>query len=94
MKPKSKYATYCSVCGLAITTMHIGAMIEAENIVDFNERCFTELSIHICTDCWEKIKQYTLDGMDKAVVKSEKLKQHDAEHAHRHHNASASDRPT
>lgn len=79
MKPKTKYASYCSICGLAITTQQIGAMVEGEMIVDFNERCFADLSIHVCVDCWGKIKQYTVDGMEKAVIKSEKLKQMDAE---------------
>ena len=76
---KEKYASYCSICGLAITTMQIGAMVEGEMIVDFNKRCFADLSIHVCVDCWEKIKQYAVDGMEKAVIKSEKLKQMDAE---------------
>ena len=83
MKPKSKYASYCSICGLAITTAQIGAMIEGEMIVDFNERCFADLSIHVCVDCWEKIKQYTDDGMEKAITKSEKLKRMDAESVRR-----------
>jgi hypothetical protein len=79
MNDTSDYVSYCSVCGFAITTRQIGAMIEDDTIIDFNERCFTDLSIHICNDCWEKIKVYTLGGMKKAVAKSEKLKRMDME---------------
>ena len=83
-KKKTNYESYCSVCGLALTTMQIGAMIEGEMVVDFNDKCFADLSIHICVDCWEKIKQYTTDGMEKAIVKSEKLKRMDVESVRRH----------
>ena len=83
MKKEPKYNTYCSVCGFAITTMQIGAMIEDETIVDFNERGFVDLSIHVCADCWTKIKFNTLAGMERAVKKSEMLKRMDAESVRR-----------
>ena len=71
---KDKYDTYCSVCGLAITKHQIGVCIEEPMLFDFNDRCYTDLSIHICYECWEKIKVYTRDGMKKAIKRSEKLK--------------------
>jgi hypothetical protein len=83
MKPETKYNSYCSVCGFAITTNQIGAMIEDDTIIDFNDRCFTDLSIHICCDCWTKIKVHTLAGMKRAVLKSETLKRLDAESVRR-----------
>jgi hypothetical protein len=84
MKEKeTNYASYCSVCGLAITVPQISVMIDNGEIIDFNDKCFIDLSIHICNDCWEKIKVNTLGGMKKAVAKSEKLKRMNAECARR-----------
>jgi len=67
------YDTYCSVCGLAITKNQIGVCIEEPMLFDFNDRCYTELSIHICSECWEKIKVYTHDGMESAIKRSKQL---------------------
>ena len=83
MKKETKYDSYCSVCGFAITLPQIGAMIDDDTILDFTDKCFVDLSIHICNDCWRKIKVNTLAGMKKAVMKSEKLKRMDAECARR-----------
>ena len=73
-----EYDTYCSICGLAITRQQVGACIECDTI-DFIHRCYADLSIHVCVECWMKITSITCAGMDEAVIRSETLKEVDAE---------------
>lgn len=74
----SKYDTFCSVCGLAINIEQVGACIKCDAI-DFTQRCYADLSIHVCVECWIKIKSITHDGIDVAIKRSECLKEADAE---------------
>jgi len=73
-----EYDSFCSVCGLAITRQQIGACIECDAI-DFTNRCYADLSIHVCVECWMKITSITQSGMGEAVVRSETLKEVDKE---------------
>lgn len=67
------YDSYCSVCGLAIPTSQIGICIDEYTTVDFTTRSYCTLSIHICNECWEKIKHNTDMGMDVAIERAESL---------------------
>jgi hypothetical protein len=71
------YDSYCSICGYAITVNQVGACIECAAI-DFTTHGFTDISIHICVECWEKIDNLTKGGMKKAIKRNKELKRIDA----------------
>ena len=69
-----KYNTFCGVCGFPIKTFQIGTVIDDLIIMDFTERCYVDFSMHVCTECWEKIKTNTFGGMEKAMRRQKELK--------------------
>ena len=69
------YDSYCSVCGLAIPTSQIGICIDEYTTVDFTTRSYCTLSIHICVECWEKMKTITDSGMAVAVERALSLQE-------------------
>lgn len=72
-----KYDTYCSICGFAIPFNKVGANIETDMVMDFDDMAYCSLAIHICKECWVKIQIVTRGGMKKAIAKSKELKQLD-----------------
>lgn len=69
-----KYDSFCSICGLPIMVHQIGICLDDLVLMDFNDRCYVDLSAHICSECWEKIKANTQTGMEGAVRKLKDLK--------------------
>jgi len=73
MNEKDKYDTYCSICGFPIKKEQVGICIDDYYTVDFEDRSYITLSMHLCLNCWEKVKLNTLGGMKKAIKKHNEM---------------------
>lgn len=73
MEDRLDYETFCGVCGLPIKTFQIGTVFDDLVLMDFNERQYVDFSMHVCSDCWEKLKSHTNGGLEKAMSKKNLL---------------------
>jgi hypothetical protein len=71
------YETYCTVCGMAITTREKGTAFMDVRVVDYAEHCEMVVSFHVCQDCWQKMKDHMDGGLEEAVKRREELQRFD-----------------
>ena len=76
---KSKYDTFCSVCGFPLMKHQIAAVLDDCTVMDYEERQYVTFSAHFCEECWNKVKNNNIGGMERAMESMKNLKRLDKE---------------
>lgn len=72
-------AKYCAICGhLLYHAYQIAAEIKGD-FTDYNLREIGTIDIQICAECWAKICEIDVGGVEAARRRSEDLRIYDAE---------------
>jgi len=73
IKKEKKYYSFCTGCGMPMEKYQIAAAMDDTTVLDFESRQFVTFDGHFCSECWSKMKQNNLGGMEFALKKLKNL---------------------
>jgi hypothetical protein len=75
-KGQGEYVDFCSVCGIALKLEECRAAIEGR-AVDFVAKGRGSVDMTLCDECWQRIYDNSIAGLEPAILKRLKLESND-----------------